>query len=205
MLTVGLTGNVASGKSSVAQLWSEAGVPVVRADDLARQVVAPGSPGLGRVVQEFGADLLEPDGSLNREALREEAFRSPERLQALERILHPLIREERDRWLATQEEAGTLLAVAEVPLLFEAGLQEDFDAVVLVVAREEERLRRLVEIRGWTEEESARVMGAQMPEREKVSRADFILDNHGSLQDLEVRAMALLDLLRARSRRDGRR
>ena len=203
MMRVGLTGSVASGKSTVAQLWSEAGIPVIRADDLARDVVAPGSDGLGKVLQEFGSDLLDADGSLNRAALRERAFRDPVRRQALEGILHPLIRERRDQWLEVQEKAGVPLVVAEIPLLFEAGLQKDFDLVVLVSAEREERLRRLVQIRNWTEEESARIMEAQMPDEEKMSRADFVLDNDGSLQDLEVRAMALLDLLRARARRDG--
>jgi len=202
MLKVALTGNVASGKSSVASIWSEAGVPVVLADDLARDVVAPGSPGLDRVTDLFGKEVLGGDGSLDRARIRDRVFRDPAERERLEAILHPLIEARREEWLAAREHEGASLVVAEIPLLFEVGLEGDFDLVVFVDADAALRHRRLVENRGIDGEEATRIMQAQMPSQEKLQRADYVLDNRGSLQDLEVRALALLDLLRARARRE---
>jgi dephospho-CoA kinase len=201
MLKVALTGNVASGKSTVARLWSEAGVPVVRADDLAREVVVPGSEGLSRVVAALGEEILEADGSLSRARLRDRIFRNPSERRQVEAILHPLIGAHRNRWMEELEAEGAALGIAEIPLLFEAGLEGEFDAVVLVDAPQKEQLRRIRDQRGIEEEEALRIMAAQIPSAEKRSRADFLLENGGSLEDLEVRAMALLDLLRARARR----
>jgi dephospho-CoA kinase len=201
MFKVALTGNVASGKSTVAQIWSDAGAPLIRADDLARDVVAPGSDGLARVVEEFGEDVLKGDGSLDRAGLRDRVFRDPGDRVRLEGILHPLIASIRDDWVARHEAEGTSLLVAEIPLLYEVGLEKDYDAVVLVVAPPEERARRLVENRGLDEEEASRMMAAQIPNEEKLQKADYVLDNGGIREELEIRALALLDLLRARARR----
>jgi dephospho-CoA kinase len=201
MIKVGLTGNVASGKSEVASVWSGAGVPVVRADDLAREVVAPGSAGLDAVVREFGEKILASDGSLDRAELRDRVFRDPGERKRLEGILHPLIAEERQRWVRARIEEGAPLIVAEIPLLYELGMEEEFDLIVVVRSEEAERKRRLVECRGLEPEEANRIMEAQMAEKEKVQRADFVLDNGSTLPDLQKRALALLDLLRARSRR----
>jgi len=200
---VALTGNVASGKSEVAAIWSRAGVPVVLADDLARDVVAPGSPGLEAVVQAFGEEILAPDGGFDRAGLRDRVFRDPAERRRLEGILHPLIGAERDRWVRERREEGASLVVAEIPLLYELGLEEEFDVVVVVDAEKEERKRRLVENRGMEAGEASRIMGAQMAEQDKVARADFVLDNSSTLSELEIRALALLDLLRARSRQKG--
>jgi dephospho-CoA kinase len=202
-MTVALTGNVASGKSTVAGLWRQAGVAVVRADDLAREVVAPGSEGLQAVVAVFGSDVLRGDGSLDRDALRDRVFKDEGERRVLEEILHPRIRAFRNRWLAQRHAEGVSLAVAEIPLLFEAGLEGDFDAVVLVDAPEEERLRRLVEDRGISEEEALRMMAAQIPATEKRARADFVLDNDGTPEELRERSLALLDLFRSRVRAGG--
>ncbi len=201
MLKVALTGNVASGKSTVVRIWSDAGVPVIRADDMARDVVAAGSVGLARVVEEFGKDVLQGDGSLDRAGLRDRVFRDPGDRARLEGILHPLIGSLRDDWVARHEGEGTSLLVAEIPLLYEVGLEKDYNAVVLVVAPPEERLRRLVEDRGLDEEEASRMMEAQNPSEEKLPKADYVLENGGSKGDLEIRCLALLDLLRARARR----
>jgi dephospho-CoA kinase len=200
MLKVALTGNVASGKSSVAGIWSDAGVPVIRADDLARDAVAPGTEGLQRIVKAFGTGILRADGSLHRPGLRERVFRDPEERLRLEAILHPIIGSLRARWEVGQEQEGAPLIVAEIPLLFEVGLERDYHLVVLVVAPEEECLRRLMEDRGLEKGEARRVMNSQIPSRDKVPRADFVLENGGSREDLETRALALLDLLRARAR-----
>lgn len=201
MLEVALTGNVGSGKSTVARIWSEAGIPVIRADDLAREVVAPGSPGLARVLEEFGGDLVNTDGSLDRAGLRGRVFRNPDDRGRLEGILHPLIRSRRDEWVAGHEAEGTPLVVAEIPLLYEVGMENEYDVVVLVVAPSRERLRRLMADRGLEEDEASRLMAAQIPSEEKLPLADYVVDNGGSLEELEIRCLALLDLLRARARR----
>lgn len=204
MMTVALTGNVASGKSTVARIWSEAGLPVVLADDLARQVVEPGSEGLAEVVAAFGREILDSEGSLDRERLRDVVFRDTVERERLEAILHPRIGALRDEWMAGRKDSGDLLSAAEIPLLFEAGLEEDFDAVVLVDAPEEERLRRMRADRGLEDEEALRIMAAQIPAVEKRARSHFVLENDGTRAELEIRALALLDLLRARARREGR-
>ncbi len=200
MMTVALTGNAGAGKSTVADIWEGAGVPVVRADDLARAAVAPGSDGLAEVVAAFGPEVLMADGSLDRAALRDRIFRDEKERIRLERILHPRIGVLRERWVARWRKEGALLAVAEIPLLFEAGLEGDYDVVVCVDAPGDVRLERLVNDRGLKEEEARRIMGAQIPAEEKRRGALFVLDNDGSREELKKRSLALLDLLRARAR-----
>lgn len=206
MMKVALTGNVASGKSEVARIWTRNGISLVSADDLARDAVRPGTPGLEAVVEAFGSGILKDDGTLDRDRLRRMVFGDSALRQRLEEILHPIIRSSRDTWMEREEDRGTRLVVAEIPLLFEAGLQDEYDVVVLVDASYEERLHRLTALRGLEEEEARRILDAQMPSGEKVPRATFVLYNHGTLEDLETRALALLDLLRARAaagRRDA--
>ncbi len=200
MMTVALTGNAGAGKSTVADIWEGAGVPVVRADDLARAAVAPGSDGLAEVVAAFGPEVLMADGSLDRAALRDRIFRDEKERIRLERILHPRIGVLRERWVARWRKEGALLAVAEIPLLFEAGLEGDYDVVVCVDAPGDVRLERLVNDRGLKEEEARRIMGTQIPAEEKRRGALFVLDNDGSREELEKRSLALLDFLRARAR-----
>jgi dephospho-CoA kinase len=209
MITVALTGSVAAGKSTVAAIWEQAGIPVVRADELAREAVAPGSKGLKEVVEAFGPEILLADGSLDRAALRDRVFRDGGARTRLEGILHPRIGSLRERWMDLQREEGSALAVAEIPLLFEVGLEGDFDVVVCVDAPEELRLERLVEDRGLEEADARRIMAAQMPSGEKRRRAHFVLDNGGTREELREKSMALLDVLRTRAhatktvRRDG--
>lgn len=199
MLKVALTGSVASGKSTVARIWRDEGVPLVSADRLAREVVEPGTPGLDAVVEAFGPGVLREDGSLDRDAVRRRVFQDDAARRRLESILHPRIRSRRDRWMADREREGARLAVAEIPLLFEAELEDDFDVTVVVDAPEEERLRRLVEHRGLDAGEARRIMDAQMAPAAKRRRADHVLVNDGSLGRLERRARALLGRLRART------
>ena len=123
VVSVGLTGNIAAGKSTVASLWKDAGVAVASADDLARRVVEPGSPGLSAVVAAFGEDILEADGSLNREALSSVVFQDDEARLRLEAIVHPRIRVLRDRWMRERMAGQDAICVSEIPLLFEVGLE----------------------------------------------------------------------------------
>jgi dephospho-CoA kinase len=200
MISVGLTGNVASGKSTVARLWSDAGIPVVSADELSRQAVAPGTPGLREVLDAFGAEVLATDGSLDRAALRGIVFQDDEARARLERILHPRIAVLRDRWLRDQWEREAPLVVSEVPLLFEAGLQDEFDRTVFIDSSEETSLLRLIERRGLDESESHRIMAAQMPPKQKQALADHVLDNDGDLEELRKVSGDMLDRLRGISK-----
>ena len=198
-LNVALTGSIASGKSSVAELWAAEGVPVASADAFARQAVAPGSPGLDAVREAFGDEILTPDGALDRAALRERVFRDDGARRRLEAIVHPTVRALRDEWFQAQVAAGAPLAVSEIPLLFETGMQDAFDVTVLVDAPDAERLRRLVEDRGLDAGEARRMMAAQMPSGEKRVLADLIIDNAGTREALAHRALELLGALRTRS------
>jgi len=199
MISVGLTGSVGAGKSAVAEIWRRAGVPVVSADVLARDVVAPGTSGLAAVVSAFGQEVLASDGSLDRDALRGVVFRDKSAREHLEGILHPRIWIMRDRWMRVQHESEEALVVSEVPLLFEADLEDDFHVTVVVDAPDELRLRRLTDIRGLSEEEALRVMASQLPPEEKRRRADRVLVNAGTLESLEESARTLLEEIRADS------
>jgi dephospho-CoA kinase len=198
VLNVALTGNVASGKSSVAASWEATGVPVVSADELSRRAVLPGTDGLREVVDAFGESVLAEDGTLDRARVRDIVFQDEERRRALERILHPRIRDLRAAWLEEQRAAGAPLVVSEIPLLFETGAQTDFDVTVLMDAPEEVRRRRLERDRGLSAEEARRIMGAQMDASRKRELADVVIDNTGTLEELEAEAARVLDELRAR-------
>jgi dephospho-CoA kinase len=176
---------------------------LVSADDLARAAVEPGTPGLRAITEAFGAGVLLPDGTLDREGIRLLVFRDAALRERLEGILHPRIGSLRDEWMRRQAEKGSPLVAAEIPLLFELGLEGDFDATVLVHTTAEERRRRLVESKGLEEDEARRIMEAQMPAEDKLEKATYVIHNSGSLEELEVRALALLDLLRARAAGKG--
>lgn len=191
MKTVGLTGNVAAGKSTVALAWARAGIPVVRADDLAAEALAPGSSGLSEVFEAFGEGVLARDGTLDRAALRDRVFRDGEARRRLEDIVHPRVRDARDRWLEEQRGAGAALAVVEIPLLFETGAEGTVDEVVVVHAAPELRLERMVRDRGLEPAEAQRIMDSQMNAGEKRARADHVLENDGDPEAL-LRASALL-------------
>ncbi len=199
MISVGLTGNVGSGKSTVAALWAAAGVPVVSADELSRQAVLPGSRGLEAVRAAFGDGARAPDGTLDRARMRALVFVDAAARDRLERLLHPLIAELRARWIRDQRASGAPLVVSEVPLLFEKELQAEFDVTVLVDAPESVRLDRLVRLRGIAAAEARRIMAAQMDPARKRAAADYVLDNGGTLAELEAEAARVLTSLRERT------
>ena len=185
MFRIGLTGNIASGKSTVARYWAERGAPIIDADVLARRAVEPGSPGLRRVVEAFGPEVLTEDGAMDRAAVRRIVFRDPAARARLEAIIHPEVGRLRDEEEARLQEAGERIVVHDIPLLFEVGIDDRFDAVVLVDAPEQQRLERLVRDRGLDEAEARRMIEAQMPAEAKRARADYVIDNDGSLERLE--------------------
>lgn len=196
MVIVGLTGNAGAGKSAVAALWREAGVPVASADELARKAVAPGSRVLAQVVERFGDGVLDGDGALNRAALRRIVFRDAVARRRLEKVVHPAVRRLRDDWTRAQRAAGAEVVAWEVPLLFETGMDREADVVVLVDAAEAVRRRRIVASRGLSEAEASAVMAAQDPVSEKQRRAAFVVDNDGSREQLAVRAAEVLAAIR---------
>jgi dephospho-CoA kinase len=183
---IAVTGGIGSGKSAVTSRLAELGAVVVDADALAREVVEPGTPGLAAVVEEFGADVLRPDGSLDRAALAALVFSDPERRAALEAIVHPLVgRRSQELLDAAPPEA---VVVYDVPLLAESahlGRVEGFDAVVVVEAPVETRVQRLV-ARGLAEDDARARIAAQATDAERRAIADHVLDNSGGLEALDA-------------------
>jgi len=200
MLKVGLTGNIAAGKSTVARIWRSLDATVVDADVLSRQAVEPGTPALARIAEEWGDEVVEAGGGLDRAALRRIVFADPSARERLEAIVHPAVAELREEAYRAAEERGERLVVADIPLLFEAGLVDDFDAVVLVDAPEEVRLARLVGDRGMDPEEARRMIAAQMPSELKRARADFVISNTGTLMELDRRSREVWTELVRRAR-----
>jgi dephospho-CoA kinase len=185
MILIGLTGNIASGKSEVARMLADRGATIIDADVLAREAVRPESLALKDIVKRWGKDVLQQDGSLDREALRQIVFADQHELDALNRIVHPGVTRMRDREVARAKERGDPIVVCVIPLLFERNLVDEFDAIVLVDAPRPLRLERLVTTRGLEETEAMNMIASQMPAELKRARADHCIDNIGSLDDLE--------------------
>lgn len=180
MYMIGLTGGIGSGKSTVAALMRQRGFPVVDADQVARDNMEPGSPVLAAVAEEFGVDLLGPDGALDRAELARRAFASEEATQRLNAITHPAIRAESARRFAALEAAGERAAVYDMPLLVELGMDQDMDMTVVVDVNPEERVRRLVAHRGLDEADARNRIARQIPDVERRAAADVVLDNNGT-------------------------
>ncbi len=185
MEVYGLTGGIGSGKSAVAEMLEEYGIPVVSADELSRMVVAPGSEGLADVVKVFGDEVLD-GAELDRKRMGRIVFKDPEKRRALEAILHPRIRERYEQVLDALEKAGHPVMIYEVPLLFEKRLdeQDEMKSVILVTASAEARIARVRERDQLTTDEVLSRMRAQMPEEDKRKRADYIIHNEGTFDDL---------------------
>ena len=177
-LTIGLTGGIASGKSFVATEFENLGITVVDTDIVAREVVEPGTPGLAAVEQAFGAEIIGPDGSLDRRHLRTLVFASPERKRTLEALLHPLIRVETLKQL---ESATGPYAMVVVPLLVETGFGAIVDRVLVVDCPVETQLSRLMERDAHTRDEAQRIINQQAGRDDRLRAADDVIDNDGSL------------------------
>lgn len=203
MLRVALTGNIASGKSTVAGIWRRLGARLVEADDLARRAVEPGTEALNAIRSRWGDGVLEDDGRLDRAALREIVFRDPDERARLEQIVHPEVQRLRSEEFDAAEAAGAEIVVADIPLLFEVGLERSFDVVVLVHAPEEVRLQRLVHDRGLEAGEARRMIEAQMPSERKRAHSHVVIDNVGTMAELEARARAVWHDLRRRAGESG--
>jgi len=194
VITVGLTGGMGSGKSTVAGLLSAYGAVIVDADVLAREAVATGTPGLARVVEEFGAQMLAPDGSLDRARLGAVVFADPDRLAALNAIIHPYVGARRAE--LTAQAPADAVVVFDVPLLVENGLQDDYDVVVVVDASEQTQLQRLVDGRGMVEGQARARIAAQTTREQRRAVADVVIDNDGDLETLRDQVRSLWERLR---------
>lgn len=191
MKKVGLTGGIGSGKSTVAALLAQAGYPVVDADQIARDIVEPGQPALGALAEAFGREILHADGSLNRAALARRAFVDAEHTELLNGIMHPRIEEETARRFDAAEKAGEPVVIYDMPLLVDKGLHRGMDLTVVVDAEPETRVERL-RGRGIAEEDARRRMAAQIDDAARRAAADVLVDNNGTLDDLEEQVRVLL-------------
>lgn len=197
MLKVGLTGGIGAGKSEVSRLLVSYGAVLIDADRIAREVVEPGTPGLDAVVEAFGPGILTPDGTLDRPALGAIVFADPERLAALNAIVHPLVGA---RSAELERAAGPdAVVVHDVPLLTENGLAPLYDLVVVVDATPGTQLDRLVTLRGMTESDARARMAAQATREERKAVADLVVDNDGPLEALEPQVRTLWSELTARA------
>ena len=201
MLRVGLTGGIGSGKSEVSRRLAAHGAVIIDADLAAREVVAPGTPGLAQVARAFGAGVLGPGGALDRDRLAAIVFRDPVLLAQLNAIVHPLVRE----WMREAERAaagaacGDLIVVHDVPLLAENGRAGDFDVVIVVDVPPEVQLERLVGLRGMTPEQAQARIAAQASREQRLAVAGLVIDNSGSLDDLDRRVAEAWASLERRS------
>jgi dephospho-CoA kinase len=182
MFLVGVTGGIASGKSTVAEMLGKFDNEIIDADEIAREVVLPGTDGLNKVVAEFGAQILEKDGSLSRAKLAKLVFEDPEKRLTLEGILHPLIKV---RTLEQITQSKSDIVIYIVPLLVEAKVDYPFDLVVTIEAGTDNQIRRLIENRGMSFEDAKARIAAQASETERVARADIRIDGSLNLVDLE--------------------
>jgi dephospho-CoA kinase len=202
MFVAGLTGGIGSGKSAVARLLQEQGIVAIDADQVARDVVAPGEPALAQIAERFGVDILQPDGALDRARLRQIIFATPEARLWLESLLHPLIRQRIQTSLQGARSAYSLLVS---PLLLETDQHRLVDYVVVVDIPEELQLQRTIERDQNSTDQVKRIMAAQMDRQARLARADSIIDNSGNLQSLHAATLQLHKTLlqRAQDTRDS--
>ncbi|MCL7378700.1 dephospho-CoA kinase [Streptomyces sp. 35G-GA-8] len=197
MLRLGLTGGIGAGKSEVSRLLTSYGAVLIDSDRIAREVVEPGTPGLAAVVAEFGPGVLTPDGALDRPKLGGIVFGDPDRLRALNGIVHPLVRA---RSAELEKAAGPdSIVVHDVPLLVENGMAALYDVVVVVDASPETQLDRLVRLRGMAETEARNRMAAQATREQRRAAADVVIDNDGPLERLEPQVRRVWQTLRDRA------
>jgi dephospho-CoA kinase len=198
MLRVALTGGIGTGKSYVSRRLTAAGIPVVDADRLARDVVAPGTPGLAAVVERFGPRVVGPDGALRRPEMAALVFRDAEARRDLEAIIHPAVRRAIDQFFASLP-ASTPVAVADIPLLYETHRAADFDVVVVAACPPEMQVARVMARDGATEAAVRQRMAAQVPIDDKVRRADYVIDTSRTFEATDAGVRDVVEALRRRA------
>jgi dephospho-CoA kinase len=197
MLLAALTGGIATGKSYCIARFAALGVPVIDADLLARDAVAVGTPGLSAIVDRFGAEILQPDGTLDRSALARIIFTNASARADLESIVHPDVYRRIREW-SVNLPPHTRLAIADIPLLFETGHDHDFDKVIVCACEPAEQVRRLVARDGLTQEEARARLAAQWPIEEKVNRADYVIRTDGTTAETDAEVRVVFGKLGAR-------
>lgn len=195
MKWLGLTGGIASGKSTVAKILRDFGLPVVDADELARKVVIKGSESLQKLIDAFGVEILSLDGQLDRSALGKIVFKDKSKLLQLEAILHPEIQKLKIEERLRLEREGTSVAFYDVPLLFEKELQDEFDATLLVYCEPDQQIERLMKRNSITKEQALEIIAKQMPLEEKKVLSDFIILNTGDALQLRSNVKQILSEL----------
>ena len=196
-MKIGLTGSIACGKSTVSQYLRAQGCPVVDADAISHAMTAPGGPALPAIREAFGAGVFQPDGALDRRALGNVVFASPERRAQLNAILHPMILSEIRRQLHAFDSAGHIV-FGDIPLLFECGMEKDFDEIWVVSASRETQIARLFERDGLSRTEAEKRIDAQTPLAEKEKRASAVIVTEGAVEDTQAQVRALLDHIEKR-------
>ncbi len=197
MLIVGLTGGIASGKTTVAQVLKEEGATIIDADQMARELVEPHRPAWNEMVRSFGKEILLEDGSIDRKKLAERVFADPDQRKHLNQILHPLITEEIEQRIReiAQKDPGAI-AVIDAPLLIEVGYHRRVDKLIVVISTQTEQMERLKERDGIHSEEALKILSSQMPLEEKVKFADFVIRNEGSVAETRKRTKEVFQEIR---------
>ena len=202
MLKVGLTGSIAVGKSFVCDVFRELGCHVLDADKTAREVVEPGTEGLRRIVEEFGGEILQPDGTLDRGKLGKIVFSDEEWRQLLNSIVHPLVIAEQDRWIDEWEKADPDgIAIVDAALMIESGGYKRFDKLIVVWCRPEVQLERSIRRDNLSAEEARRRIAAQMPQEEKKKYADILIDTSDGFSEARRQTIEIYEQLRVFSTR----
>lgn len=191
-VVIGLTGGIASGKSTVSNMIKEMGITVVDADQIARDVVEIGEPAYNKIVEVFGIEILLKDQSLNREKLGALIFSDQKKREQLNEIVHPAVRKEMLQQVKKEKELESRAVVLDIPLLFESKLTYLVDKTILVYVDEKTQLERLMQRNGYTEEEAKLRIQSQLPLKEKRKLADEIIDNNGSLENTQTQLNAVL-------------
>lgn len=196
MKIIGLTGGIGSGKSTVARALNEHGYPIVDADHIAREIVEPGQPALQELAEEFGADILDADGVLDRGLLASRAFENKETTQRLNNITHPRINQRTQELFDKAREHGAEAVIYDMPLLIDKGLHKDMDATIVVHAAERVRLERLTTKRGLEVDDVRRRINAQIGDETRKQHADILLDNNGTEEDLNKQIAQAVDKIK---------
>ncbi|NBO79394.1 MAG: dephospho-CoA kinase [Actinobacteria bacterium] len=194
-MKVGLTGGIGAGKSTVADMFSKLGAVVIRSDELARQVIEPNTPGFQKVLSRFGNQILQENGSIDRQKLAQIVFNDQNSLKDLEEIIHPLVRNKTNELIESQTQETIVvnevsqtqetIVVNEVPLLLEKKMEKMFDFLVVVISSEKNRINRLQK-RGISEPEAKKRMSLQVSDEARKSSADFLITNDGNIEQLEA-------------------
>jgi len=202
MIAAGLTGGIATGKSTVAAVFEAAGVRLIDADRIARKAARKGSPAYREIVAHFGTEVLQNSGEIDRKHLATIIFNNPTEQRALERIVHPRVRRAIDRRIGRlREQAPDAVVVVDIPLLFETGLQKGLDAVIVVYAPEHLQIERLMARDGLSRPEALLRIRAQMPIEAKKALATYLIDNSGDLESTRAQALEVYRQLKTASQR----